>query len=162
MKRKVLLFALTLLLLFAVSEVAAEDVCTDKADQAMENLRTWTDLRLWYENFPHRCDDGELAEGMSEFVVATLAKRWNTLPSLQAEIAKNRRFKHFVIEHIDATTDDGDLANVLTNARTSCPRSLGSLCKKIEKKAQTALKQSEEDRARQPQLLKQLNTAPRN
>ena len=143
-KRKVLFVAITLLFICAASRVMAEDLCIDKADSALGKLKTWSDLRLWYENYPG-WDDGYLAEGLSDFVVVTLAKRWNTLPSLQTEIRKNSGFRHFVLKHIDATTDESDVRTTLNNARRKCPGSSVPLCRGIEMKAGAALKEIEKE-----------------
>lgn len=133
------------LFLFAIaaSEAIAIDPCNDKADEAMSTLKSWSDLHTWYKNY-HHCDDGYVAEGISDFVVVSLAKSWQSLPFLEAEITKNRAFKDFVFSHIDTTTDDNDLRMIVTNAKTKCPENLRSLCTEIETKAQTAPKELRE------------------
>ncbi len=143
MTPKRLLVVIFLLSAVIVVHPSAGDLCYDRADPALFSLKTWNDLRSWYENYPG-CDDGYFAEGLSDFVVVSLAKRWETLPSLQAEIMKNNGFKHFVLKHINATTDENDLRIVVRNARSKCPSNLRLLCKEIEKNAQMALKEIKE------------------
>ena len=125
---------------FAASVAVADDVCWQKADPALSALRTWSDLHAWYKNYP-KCDDGYFGEGLSEFVVASLANRWGTLHLLKTETIADNAFDLFVLKHIDATTDESDLAVVIKNAKTKCPSKLGPFCKKIAKKARMALKE---------------------
>ncbi|KUG23986.1 hypothetical protein ASZ90_006198 [hydrocarbon metagenome] len=143
MKTKMILGITLLFLVITAISANAADLCHSKADSAISNLKTWQDLRLWYENY-HGCDDGYFAEGISDFVVASLAKQWQTLPTFQKEIMKNSRFKSFVMKHIDATTDDNDLKTTVQNAKVKCPSKLRHLCNEIGKNAQTALKAIEE------------------
>ena len=138
-----LVVVIFLLCVFIVVHASAGDLCYDNADPALSSLKTWNDLRLWYENYPG-CDDGYFAEGLSDFVVVSLAKRWETLPSLQAEIMKNNGFKHFVLKYIDATMDENDLRMLVTNSKTKCLSNLRPLCKEIQKNVQKALKETKE------------------
>lgn len=133
-----------LFLLVAIpTNASAADLCYDKADRALVSLKTWNDLRLWYENYPG-CDDGYFAEGISDFVVKSFANHWQTLPALQVEIMRNPGFKGFVMNHIDATTGGDDLRMTVSNANTKCPFDLRLLCGEIEKNAGVALKKVEE------------------
>jgi hypothetical protein len=133
------LFIAVCIVTMATTAIAA-DVCYEKANTALLGLKTWSDLRSWFENYS-ACDDGYYAEGISDFVVKSLAKQWATLPFLQKEIAKNSKFKSFVLNHIDHTTDANDLRAVLGNAENNCPSDQQSLCKAIETNAETALKE---------------------
>ena len=135
-----LLTAITLSMTFTASVAVAEDVCWKQADTTLQSLRTWHDLHAWYKNYP-KCDDGYFGEGLSEFIVATLANRWETLHLLRTEVIANNTFEQFVLKHIDSTTDGDDLAVVIKNAKTKCPSKLGAFCKRIAKKAQMALKE---------------------
>lgn len=131
---------MTLSMTFTASIAGAEDVCWKKADPALQSLKTWSDLHAWHKKFP-KCDDGYFAEGLSEFVVASLAKRWETLQLLKTETIADNKFEAFVLKHIDSTTDEEDLALVAKNAKSKCPSKLGAFCKRIAKKAQMALKE---------------------
>ena len=130
------------LAVFASSTNAA-DICREKADAALKNIKTWQDLRSWYENYPE-CDDGYFAEGISDFVVTSLAKQWHTLSALQQAINRNSSFKGFVMKHIDSTTDENNLRLVAHNAKAKCPSTLLNLCGEIKKNTQAALKEEQE------------------
>lgn len=122
----------------AVAGVCAEDLCYEKADAALSRMNTWSDLHAWYE--AHLiCDDGYLAEGLSEFVTATLAKHWDNIDDLQVEITRNSKFEAFVLKHINASVDGNNLEMIIQNAGKICPPSLGALCDEIDDSAQSAL-----------------------
>jgi len=134
---------MSLLMIITASVAVAEDVCWKQADPALQSLRTWSDLHAWHKKYP-KCDDGYFAEGLSEFVVASLAKRWETLYLLKAETIADNKFEVFVLKHIDSSADGDDLSVVIRNANTKFPPKLGAFCKRIAKKAQMALKEIEE------------------
>ena len=137
--RKLLVTIFLIVFLAMSTNVDAEELCIDKAGAALTKLKSWKDLRLWYESYS-RCDDGYIAEGVSEFVTASLAKNWVNLRSLNREILKNQAFHRFIMKHIDATTDEEHLITISINDRKQCPSSLKPLCKGIEKNVQKALK----------------------
>jgi hypothetical protein len=145
MKLITLLVLIVLLALVAAPGTRANDVCRDKADPALDTLKTWGDLYAWYKNYP-QCDDGYFWEGLSDFVVVSLAGRWETLPLLKAEITKDNTFQQFILKHIDGTTDANDLAIVIKNAEAKCPSNLRPLCEEIEKKARMELNESPDGR----------------
>ena len=115
-----------------------DDSYLDKADKALSKLKSWSDLRKWFANYPGY-DDGYYAEGVSEFVTAKLAKEWNTLKYLNAEVSKNPDFEESVLMHVDATAAEQKLIKIVENAKNKCPAELRSLCRKIEKNAEMAV-----------------------
>lgn len=115
--------------------------CADAADAALVQLGSWEALRQWFEQYP-QYDDGYFAEGISQFVVHTLATRWETLDNLQDEFAINRSFRKFVLSHIDSTTDWEDLRAVVEHSKVRCPRRLKTLCTELAIEAQRALEES--------------------
>ena len=145
-KKEKMRFYIIIFLLSAIissNAHAASSLCYDKADKALTNLKTWNDLRLWYESY-RSCDDGYLAEGISEFVARSLARQWNTIRSLKRAFANNPKFKDFVLKHIDSTVDTNDLTIVVTNCKTKCPADLRLICEEIENATQAALKEMNE------------------
>jgi hypothetical protein len=73
-----------------------------------------------------------------------LAYRWGQLAHLQALGAQDDRFLKFVLDHIDATTNDDDLAQVVTNTSQSCPSEEAKLCAAILLRARAALVEIQE------------------
>jgi hypothetical protein len=128
---------------FTAISVNAEDICRYKADPALSSMKTWSDLRVWFENYLI-CDDGYLGEGLSEFVTSTLAKQWNSINLLEGETSKNPKFKEFVLLHIDATSDADNLIVIQQNAEKKCPPKLDSFCKEIGKSVKIAINEMNE------------------
>ncbi len=137
--------AVVLLLLLAVFQPSggaiAVDRCGDRADAELSRSRTWADLHRWFRAFFPDCDDGYLAEGVSEFVTALLAKDWSNLRKLDRETRADADFEHFVLTHIDATADSGNLRVILDNARNRCPQRLAKICASIETAVENALQE---------------------
>lgn len=131
--------AIVFLFSLGIVEATAGDICYDKADEAMTKLHTWHDLRIWFESYPG-CDDGYFAEGISDFVVASLAKKWTTLSALNKELINHMAFEDFILKHIDATTDYDDLKVIIHNTKENCPAEFVTLCEKIQSNARAALK----------------------
>jgi hypothetical protein len=127
--------------LFMAPPTHAADRCMDTADELFFKVKSWSGLRKWFEVYED-CDDGYLAEGVSDYVVVSLAQRWRDLPKLRREMERNPRFEAFVLRHIDATTDSGDLEAIIENATQRCPSRSVALCASMIKGAQEALEES--------------------
>lgn len=100
--------------------------------------KSWRQLYDAWKRYPD-CDDGAVADSYSEFVVHTLATRWSTLGDAKRLMDRDPAFRSLVLEHIDATTDNDDLAKIVVNAKTRRPRGSAALCREIAKRAQAAL-----------------------
>ena len=92
----------------------------------------------WFKGYAD-CDDGNLADDVSEYVTSSLAKDWKDFPKLEQEIKKEPRFQELVLHHIDATTSIDDLEAVKKNADQRCPAGSKPLCSAIAAAAQSAL-----------------------
>jgi len=102
--------------------------------------RSWNVLYQSWKSY-RACDDGSLAEGYSESVARVLVDHWNTLPELAHLARKDPEFRGFVLKHIDATLDAGDVAKIRKKASAQCPAGLKKLCGDVEKQAKLALKE---------------------
>ena len=129
------------LLALPAAGAEARDRC-DRAEQALSKAKSWTELRQWSSEYGEDCDDGHLAERVSEIVSISLAERWQDLPKLERQIKKAPRFREFVLRHIDSTAAIGDLEEVVENARKWCPVGLDSLCGAIGGEAAKALEEA--------------------
>lgn len=121
------------------------DRCVQDGDKVLFGAKTWSDLRQWRKEFPE-CDDGYLADGVSDFVSTALANRWSELPSLKAEIDGDAGFRHFVLRHVDATAGPEHLETIVDNATNRCPRGEGSLCSAVADAARVALREDAKSR----------------
>jgi len=129
----------------AVVPAFASDTCEsmDAADRALSSVHSWADLRGWESKY-HACDDGYLAEGVTELVASTLALRWETLPQLQAEFAESSAFRPFVLGHIDASANLDHLDAVVGHARDRCPQGYTALCESVLTAGEQALAEAHE------------------
>jgi hypothetical protein len=126
------------------SGFAQERICTATEAAAAERNAllgarpdSWSKVYDSYKRFGH-CDDGSVGEGFSDAVVRLLAIRWDQLNRLRRLVSSDRRFRRFVLDHIDATTDEDDLKTILVSARTKCPAGAGALCLSIAMRADSA------------------------
>jgi len=111
----------------------------NQADREAGRVRTWDALYHSYRRFAPRCDDGSIAEGYSESVARILVDHWNTLPRL-AELAEaNHTFKKFVLRHVDATMDSGDLYKIRERALHDCPSDQKNICGQLKRAAEHAI-----------------------
>ncbi len=102
--------------------------------------KTWKDLYKLFKAYQDQdCDDGAIAEGYSDFVAQSLARHWDRIEELASLASKDDAFRIFVLEHIDATADTGDLSLLLSNAQKKCPTTSSQLCAEIAKAALSAL-----------------------
>ncbi len=142
-KRQLALTSHTLCLVVALcalpsSGYAQEHSCSateaKRADSQVNGLRSWDALFEWYRAY-HQCDDGGIAEGISEVVARNLVDRWETLPQFAQLAAKTPAFGHFVIRHVDETLDSNDLKKIHANAANRCPTKLRGFCDDLKKAA---------------------------
>ncbi|HEV8583810.1 MAG TPA: hypothetical protein VGT02_02465 [Methylomirabilota bacterium] len=132
------------LALDAGSASAAECTVAEQHTIADElpRLTTWSAIYAHVKTYTPRCDDGWMAEGYSDTVVKMLAKRWARVEDLARLARRDRAFRAFVLRHVDATTDLGDLRRVAANAGRRCPPGLEELCGAVAKAAKDALKET--------------------
>jgi len=105
-----------------------------RADAAVDQLHSWEALYKWYGTY-RQCDDGGIAEGVSEAVARNLVDRWETLPRLAQLGKQSPEFRRFILKHVDETLDDNDLKKIRTSAATKCPSGLRALCDNLMKQA---------------------------
>jgi len=112
----------------------------NRAELEASRIRAWDALHKWYMTY-RRCDDGSIAEGISEDVARILVDHWKTLPKLDELASEDARFKRFVIKHIDATLRGEDVEKIERNARMNCPAELTGICADLKKRARSTLKE---------------------
>ena len=116
----------------------ATDRCGHTADKLLFRVKSWSDVRKWFESYAD-CDDGDLAEGLDDYVTVSLAKHWKDLPKLKRELEKNPRLEPFVLRHIGSSANADDTEAALRNATHRCPRNLTRLCSSIATAARESL-----------------------
>jgi hypothetical protein len=100
-------------------------------DDGPESLKDWDAVHVWYRRWA-RCDDGGIAEGVSESVTVLLARHWTTLQRLAELGQKDQNFIAFVVRHVDDTVPADRLKLIIKKSQTACPAGQRRLCKQIE------------------------------
>jgi len=131
----------------AFAQVKVPPECTvedsKRAFDAVDRLKSWGAVRKFYKEYLP-CDDGGIAEGVSDSVTQLLAGKWEEFWRLQAATAGDKRFQGFVLNHIDATVSIESLQAISRNARRRCPKRHPEVCKKIDAAALAAIKESQQ------------------
>ena len=93
--------------------------------------RRGNSVHRFYKQFS-QCDDGGVAEGVSEAVAKLLANQWDSVGELVKLGSKDKGFEDFVVRHVDETIDwDRDAPRIHENARLHCPANSRRLCKAL-------------------------------
>jgi hypothetical protein len=91
-----------------------------QAEDEAATLRTWDGLYKSYRLYARR-NNVDAEEGYSESVARILVDHWQTLSRLSQLARKDKGFRDFVLGHVDATLDMGDVGKIRTNAIQRCP-----------------------------------------
>jgi len=128
----------------SVATLAQQKPCSDAESQQSEaeadSLRTWDALYRSYRLYAH-CGNASAAEGYSESVAGILVDHWQTLSRLSQLAKKDKDFRDFVLGHVDATLDMGDVKKIHANAIQHCPSALRNLCEDLKREAESALQE---------------------
>ena len=133
--------AVTVGILVASAPTAARGCAaprTDAAAAAADHLRGWPEVFSFYRDY-RDCDDGGVADAVTDAVVRLLAGRWGDLATLARIVRDNPNFKSFVLSHVDSTADTKDLERVRNQSSQRCPPDLRSLCKDVTAAAEKAM-----------------------
>jgi len=133
---------LSAVLVLALSK-GVQHGCDDAAVAAVEHrldrASTWEAIYRSIKAYPD-CDDAHVGEEYSDRIVHLLATRWKEVLTLNRLAASDTQFRHFVLKHIDATTDPAELRVVVQKASHECPARATDLCKEIAAAATEAAK----------------------
>lgn len=116
----------------------------DTAEQALSAVQNWHDLNSFFLTFEN-CDDGYLAEGISEAVVKRLSDKWESIDEISVISEQNKRFEPWVITHINTTVGDRYLEEISEHARNDCPQNSKHLCEKLGKASEQAIKEMQNE-----------------
>ena len=105
-----------------------------QAEDAVDSLNDWDSIYQVFKRFAH-CDDGAISEGYSDAVGRLLADDWAHFRRLSKLCSTSKKFRRFVLKHIDETIPVDVLQKIVDNTRLNCPAGAKELCKKIEKAA---------------------------
>jgi hypothetical protein len=113
----------------------------NRAMAEADTLRTWDALYKSYAAY-RACDDGAIAEGYSESVARIFVDHWETLPRLISLTKTDLRFRKFVLRHINASDDSGDLEKIRLNSTKHCAAEFSGACAEIARAAVAAIDDS--------------------
>jgi len=113
-----------------------------RAFDAVDKLYNWEAVRRFYKTYLP-CDDGGIAEGVSDAITKLLANKWEDYWKLRSIGTFGPTFQEFVLRHIDATVPIETLQSISRNARQRCPKGCTEVCKKIDAATLSAIKESE-------------------
>jgi len=108
--------------------------------QQLDTMTSWpATYSVYKKNLPACPDDGMFADGYSDVVVVAVAKQWATLKEFQRLGTKDPGFRSWALGHIDATTSDEDLQEIVKNASAKCPKKSMALCEELARRAKEAI-----------------------
>lgn len=114
-----------------------------RAFGVVDKLNNWESVRLFYRTYLP-CDDGGIAEGVSDAIAKLLADKWTDFWRLRTAIGADHQFQKFVLRHIDATVPIEARGAISQNARQRCPKDSPKVCKNIDAAALSAIKESQQ------------------
>jgi hypothetical protein len=117
----------------AASRVECTSLESRRADDGTEALKDWSAVHDWYRRWA-QCDDGGIAEGVSEAVSLLLASHWNTTGQLASLGRQDPAFADFVVHHIDESVPDDRWKGIAARARGACPTDARVMCNRIARK----------------------------
>lgn len=142
-----IIFDVLVLLLICSAPVAEAKTCSLaqslKAENAIDNLKSWSDMYAHFVQYAPQCDNGGVAEGVSDFAVHKLASNWESLSELHVITKKDDAFKSFILRHIDASADTDELRLIVKKSRKECQAKYRHLCAQIGNAAAAAIKEAE-------------------
>lgn len=107
---------------------------------AVGKLREWHDVYRAFKEYG-TCDDGAIGEGFSDAVVRLLATKPGAITEVWTLVKQDKRFRRFIVRHIDETTAREDLQKVIENATTTnCAKANRDFCSEVRKSAESALR----------------------
>ncbi|MGU3340959.1 hypothetical protein ACLBXJ_23350 [Methylobacterium mesophilicum] len=117
---------------------SCDEKMTEEASRGLQSKLDWSALHRYYLRFL-ACDDGGIADDVTEHVVNMLHAHWGELGKLAIETSSDANFEKYILSHIDSTADTKQLRRVQDLSSKECAVNLKALCKKIAVAAKSAL-----------------------
>lgn len=110
----------------------------DTADTVASSVKDWSDINSFFHKFKE-CDDGYIAEGLSDTIPRMLAENWNTAAQLKAMTDKDKSFDAWILNHVNTTSASKDLELIIKNSNEKCADNAQAFCQKMASAANQAL-----------------------
>ena len=128
----------TLLFFVFYSTLVFADIrCEKEADELVTNAQNWDQMLMFFNKYSS-CDDGYIAEGVSDKIVKLLGEQG--FDKILDITKKNPQIIDFIVRHIDETTDYDELRKVYNQAKDHCPKTMVKTCNLICSKIDDMLK----------------------
>jgi hypothetical protein len=139
MIRIISIFIIGIVLLSYSEASAKKKECTleeaIQAENEISTLKDWDSLHQSLMRFAHCADGASVSEGYSGVVGDLLADDWKHFARLNELCTKDKKFKQFVLQHIDETISVDVLQKIIDNTRLQCPSEAKALCREVENAA---------------------------
>lgn len=122
------------------SQCTADD--SKRASDAADKLHNWEAVHKFYKTYLP-CDDGGIAEAVSDAITKLLADKWLDFWRLQLAVTVDQQYSEFIVKHIDGTVSIETLQAISKNARDRRPKGYSKICKKIDGAASSAINESQ-------------------
>lgn len=101
----------------------------NEAEIQMDDIRSWDDFYGFFQKYKN-CDDGGIAEGLSDKAATILTKKWSSINRLEI-LTRNKEFESFVLHHVNVLMSPEQADTISKFAHRECPANYSSLCLKI-------------------------------
>ena len=122
------------------------DLC-DAAENPIGSVNTWREFYAYFKTY-YGCDNGAIAEGISDKVEQLMTHDWASLSSVTAKLRSDKAFRTLLLNHIDETWSSEDIEIARQNAASHCPQGLDAFCKTVVSTVADVEKYSAEDAAK--------------
>ncbi len=126
-------------------DAKVKDACI-AAEQTIGQVKTWKALYTYSKTYD--CDNGAIAEGISDKVEQLMTHDWEALSSVAAKLRSDKAFRTLLLNHIDETWSSEDIEIARQNAASHCPQGLDAFCKTVVSAVADVEKYSAEDAAK--------------
>ena len=100
-----------------------------KAEKAADRVVNWDQLYKAWQDYGH-CDTGPVDEVFTEALLRCIVE-WKNVEGLARPMQKDPPYRDFVHRHLNSPAAKGDLQNIYSRAKMSCPKGLESFCSDI-------------------------------
>ena len=101
------------------------------AEEEASTLRNWAEVYKSFKRFA-QCDEAAIGEGYSDTVARLLTNDWESIGELDKLISHDKRFRRFVLHHVDELMTFEQAQKMYVNVKSRCPIAAKELCKTIE------------------------------
>jgi hypothetical protein len=125
-----IVMCLALAAAFVACDASAQKTCTPadaaKAEKAIDRVVSWEQLYKAYQDYAY-CDTGSVDDVFTDALLR-LVVDWKNVDGLAKPMEKDRGYRDFVHKHLNSPAAKGDLDNVYSRAKVSCPKGLDAFC----------------------------------